>query len=194
MYKSAVLILLIFLNTTCAHAIHLECARGTIHHNKVDALIEACKCDYIDVVKKLIDAGVEINVADSGGWTPLMTALGNSNYEIADFLIKRGANVDFKETNDGEPAMFMAVGSASIRRVKYLISKGANVNERNRSGMTPIFLLNQYKELAAIVSALIEAGADVNARDEHGKSVLSYFKERSETEVINLLIANGAKE
>jgi ankyrin repeat protein len=167
-----------------------ECDKIIVHFPSLETLIEACKCGHIDVVKQHIDAGVKLNDHDTQYWTPLMTAIANRNYEIADLLIAHGADVNMRADYE-ETVLFMAVRTGSIKGIKYLISKGANVNARNRDGETPLFAL---KYVDVIAKLLIDAEADINARDKTGTSVLSHFVKRGDNDVIKLLVKHGAKE
>ena len=44
-----------------------------------------------------------------------------------------------------------------------------------------------------VIKALLAAGADVNAKDKYGETALTLAKEKNNSEIINLLLAAGAK-
>lgn len=169
-----------------------ECDKIIVQFPSLETLIEACKCGHMDVVKQHIDAGVKLNDHDTEYWTPLMTAIANRNYEIADLLIAHGADVNMRADYD-ETVLFMAARAGSIRGIKYLLSKGANVNPKNRDGETPLFTLRDNDRIG-VAKLLIDAGADINAHDKTGTSVLSHFIKRGDDGVIKLLAKHGAKE
>jgi len=60
------------------------------------ALIEASIRGDINMVKMLIDAGADLNAQDSYGDTALMACAGFGQADIANLLVKAGANVDAK--------------------------------------------------------------------------------------------------
>ncbi|HSE18780.1 MAG TPA: ankyrin repeat domain-containing protein [Pyrinomonadaceae bacterium] len=55
-------------------------------------LIEAVKSGNKESVRKLINAGAEVNQPDKQGWTPLSWAAGQGELEIVEELIQHGAD------------------------------------------------------------------------------------------------------
>lgn len=55
--------------------------------------------DYL-MAKYLIDHGADVNLANAGGWTPIMTAARIGNREIIQLLLDNGARLDVR-TEDG---------------------------------------------------------------------------------------------
>jgi ankyrin repeat protein len=55
-------------------------------------LLFATRFDCLDCVKLLLKAGADINRPTPDGVTPLMNAIDNSNYDIANLLLDEGAN------------------------------------------------------------------------------------------------------
>lgn len=56
-------------------------------------LMIAVMTGQLDEVKELIDAGVNVNCADSQGITPILMAVAYDQPEIAALLIKNGADL-----------------------------------------------------------------------------------------------------
>ncbi len=55
-------------------------------------LLEAVKSGNADIVKELIESGVEVNQQDKQGWTPLSWAAGKGHLVVVDLLLQRGAD------------------------------------------------------------------------------------------------------
>ena len=72
----------------------------------------------IDVVKKFIEYGVNVN-EQSNGSTPLMLAARYNKVEILKVLIANGAKADAKDDN-GKTALQYAVNSNATEAVAYL--------------------------------------------------------------------------
>jgi ankyrin repeat protein len=55
----------------------------------------------LDEAKRLVDEGVDVDLMNGDGYTPLMNAAGNGHVDIIQFLLGKGANVD-NQDNDGD--------------------------------------------------------------------------------------------
>ena len=77
-----------------------------------------------------------INVADSSlGWTALLryAAMGNSNSEIPELLIKFKSNVNLLD-KEGKSALIIAVINGNQPLAELLINNGADITIRNEFG------------------------------------------------------------
>ena len=163
---------------------------------------EDIKADYIRV---LISEGADVNVRNSGGWTPLMFAAHYSRPEIAELLIEKGAELEARSDDGLSPLMLAAKESSTLEIVQLLVEKGAELEARGPFGKTPLmFAVRSSKP--KIVKLLIEKGADVNAVDERGDTPLMWAGEFGSltlegssrrygyAKIKELLKAAGAKE
>lgn len=118
----------------------------------------ACAEPHAEVVRKLIDLGALVTLADNRGFTPLHCVAGHGFWpealEIADLLLSHGAAINCQSHYLGFVPLHEAKGEQMIR---YLLSKGADPTIRNHEGMTPFeYMLDQSenenaKHLAACV-------------------------------------------
>ena len=118
----------------------------------------------LDEVKMILEKKPELVNCVSGalpkkdhGQSPLQVALKTGKYEIADYLISHGADVNFMEAEDDDPglrapvlfdAINATITSLCYRRVdesdiafdyvKLLIEKGADVNKSASNGFDSI--------------------------------------------------------
>lgn len=97
-------------------------------------LIEAVKERNIDKVKKLCDAGAEINEQDDNGWTPLNYAAGKGDPAIVELLLEKGANV-LNVGRDRRTPYMIALAAAHMdvaRLLKEAEEKAGGGEERKR--------------------------------------------------------------
>lgn len=121
------------------------------------ALITAAMRGQIEVVRVLLQAGVDVDEGDYHGRTALAYAAG-SETEIVRILLQAGADVNAKPLY-GDTALMKAAGYGSLEIVKMLIEAGADVNARDQGGLTAL-IIAQRAEHTKIVELLIEAGAE----------------------------------
>ena len=92
----------------------------------------ASECGFVEDVKVLIEAGVDINnVSYKSPSTCLMIALDRGHVDIAKVLIDNGADINAPDWA-GYPIYF-AVQSRRVECVKLLIQAGIDVNLSRRS-------------------------------------------------------------
>ena len=123
------------------------------------ALVWAVYCCKVDVVRRLIELGADVNHVDNhfdgyGGCTPLVytatTLRGHvlngtpaERTQIAKLLIEHGADVnkgigDGRAKGSGETALHFAAIDKNVTLVRLLLSSGANRNAKDTSGLTPL--------------------------------------------------------
>ncbi|KAF4546017.1 uncharacterized protein LTHEOB_4669 [Lasiodiplodia theobromae] len=78
--------------------------------------------------KLLVHAGADVNAANKEGRTPLHKALAWNHFDIARFLLKRGAETDINALSGGTP-LHLACWSGTIEGVRLMVEKaGADIN------------------------------------------------------------------
>lgn len=121
----------------------------------------------------------------------LSTAASANSAKSADFLISKGADVNFLNETYRTP-LTMAVETQSTSVMKLLLKKGANPNITDASGVTPLnhAALSNNAYYAII---LLEHGAKVDASANNGQTPLHTLAiYGGSTKVAEILIANGA--
>ena len=113
---------------------------------------DAVKSGNRDVVRQLVNKGVDINTKDGDGWTALMLATYyGDGYKTVRLLTELGADLDI-QNEDGETALICAIIGKATKSAKILISNGANVSIKDNNGRTALMLaiegnLDEIKEL-----------------------------------------------
>ena len=143
-------------------------------------------------MKKLIDAGANINSKNERKKTPLHLAAGHQKIETLRLLVTEGANLEAKDKNGYTPlhqAVFMRKGDS----IEYLIENGADVNARTKNGVSILHTSVTYRSYIELVRMLIEAGANVNySIPGHEVFPLHFAMDALEDKAFDLLIDSGA--
>ena len=90
-----------------------------------------------DGVLSLIHKGVDVNVQDERGMTPLMLASQAGHVDLVAKFIEAGANNNI-QSNSGDTALIYATKKNKINCVQKLIELGANVNIQGGNGQTAL--------------------------------------------------------
>ena len=86
--------------------------------------------------------------------------------QIAELLIKQGADVHSQNTNE-QTALHTASGVGVAPMVELLLKYGADVNHKDKTGLSCLHYASRGGFLSTM-TALINAGADLNAQDNWG--------------------------
>jgi ankyrin repeat protein len=101
------------------------------------ALIAAAGEVRLDVVRLLIEKGVDINARDKHDRTALMTAAIRKHTEMVKLLLDDGSGINSQD-QDGWTALTDGVWGGDHVVVKQLLGKGADVNAKNKYGVTAL--------------------------------------------------------
>ena len=165
-------------------------ARVRGHQVRNEQLLEAIKSNNISQLTRLINAGINVNVTNKYGLTPLHLAAYKGYEKIFQLLVKAEADVNVTNEFGLTPLYYAAMyGHADI--VEALFNAGANLDTRDYEGRT--VLINQVsKGNLEMVEVLVNTGADVDAADDMGAKPLHKAAINGDLEIANLLINKGA--
>jgi hypothetical protein len=144
----------------------------TESHVKPQTIHEAAEVGNKAVVEEFLLKGIDINMKNRFGMTPLHCAAAYGQKEVTELLLANGADVDARNKRGGTPLGEAVMGVGRNKEVaELLMSKGADVNTKNFDGLTPL-----HKAVMSvqpdIVKILLINGANPNDRDNDGKTPL----------------------
>ena len=157
------------------------------------ALLNAVVAGQLQRVAILLDAGATPEATSGAGEyegkTALMWAAEAGRSDIADLLLRYGAEVDRANPKGGTALMYAAVGG-HVAVIDLLVAAGADPQHRVRHGWTPLLLATAKGHVAA-VRALASHGADLDTRDVYGWTLLMRAVERDDPHMVGALLALG---
>ncbi len=156
--------------------------------NDKNLLATAIYYNHIDIVKLLIDQGLLINLI------PL--AAKYKNIEIVKLLINKGMDVNepYQRTKSTITTALIeaAMVNGNIDVVKVLIDTGADINAvESYLNKTALLMAIEYSDNETI-ELLIKYKADINHIDNEGNAPIDIATRLNKTDIVNLLIKNGA--
>jgi len=165
-----------------------------LSYTKEDAnlLFKAVQENRIDIVKELIAKGVDINVKDEVGSTPLHTAAFSGHFEIVKFLIENGADVNAVNDEFGETPIFNAVAKGHIDIVKYLIEKGARLDIINKKAKSSVLHQAVFWGDLSLVKLFVEKGVQLELKNIDNDTALCLCMKLKRYEMAKYLIEKGA--
>ena len=131
-----------------------------------------------EVLEYLLKAGLNPNLADYSGTTPLMLSIKESKMRFVQILVDHKASVNHKSQN-GETALMFAVKNRNMSLVEILLRAGANPNFQDAKNRTALhYAINSSGKGSdssnSIEKILLEAGSNVNTVDIRGRTPLHY--------------------
>ena len=160
-------------------------------------LYYATLCGFRGIVKHLLATHPE-EVNAEGGYhtTPLHAAIAKGNFEIAELLIKYGADVDALD-REGWSALHTVSRSGRLDNLRFLLEHRADVNvvrqgPREDHGWTPLHVASRHGRVK-VVQFLLGHQADVHACNHENQTALHLASQHGDPELMRLLIDHGAK-
>ncbi len=141
-------------------------------------------------ISLFIQAGVDTEIRNPAGWTPLIAAAYNGRQKCVSVLLTINIKVNAKD-GQGYTALHWAAFKGLTAVAKLLLEGKANPNVQSDMGLTPLHQAAMCGHLA-IVDALIKAGAKIDEVNNDGWTPLHQAVSDANVEVIKLLVAAGA--
>jgi ankyrin repeat protein len=155
-------------------------------------LLEATALGRRPLAEQLLAADPEAVARRSpDGFTPLHYAAFFGQAELADLLLRKGADVDAEAANPTRVRpLHSAVARGDLTICRRLLSAGANPDRQQQAGYTALMsaALHGNRELADL---LLEHGADRAIQSDDGRTAADFAKEGGHSELAQLLAAGG---
>lgn len=154
-------------------------------------LMASRKQDWETVRSELKQKDVPVNTTQPDGATALAWAVYWDNPEIAELLLRSGADPNIANAYGVTP-LYLACKNRNPAMVETLLKGGANVNAALWSGETPLMTAAETG-VNEVVSVLLAHGANVNIQEpRRGQTALMWAISFKHPDTARLLIEKGA--
>lgn len=153
------------------------------------SLLETASSHQVSTLRELIEAGVNVNVKDSDGTTPLIAAAQAYRLDMVSF----GYAPLRKAVLDGSSLRpeRMEQRKTVQETLQLLMKAGADLNAVTEDGWTALSLSAKNNYIDSL-RALVERGADVNLNNQAGRTALMAAVVAGSVESVEALIEAGA--
>jgi ankyrin repeat protein len=163
-----------------------------------EMLAKASRLGDLKIAETLVSSGVDPNLPNQYGRTPLYYAALFNHNDVAALLLAHAADPNIR-AHSGAPSMAfpqtplqIAASMGNLHMASMLITAGAHVDAKADAGRTALHFAVVASHLD-VIRFLIEKGADVNMRDGEGTSPLDDAVWRGHLEATAILLAQGAR-
>ncbi|KAH9502192.1 hypothetical protein Btru_070354 [Bulinus truncatus] len=159
----------------------------TLLRHRLSLELSLLRTDSLDLVRKLISSGVNVNFADDEGQTALTKAVLGKKIETVKLLLQSKANVEAVDRKRNT-SLHLAVKSGNVEVVKLLVEWKANLEAVNKDGETALLLATSTE----LMTYLVSCGCNVNTANNNGETPLTRVTGQRSLDDVKLLIEKGA--
>ncbi|OLP75110.1 Ankyrin repeat domain-containing protein 50, partial [Symbiodinium microadriaticum] len=159
-----------------------EDGRSPLHH--------ASQRGDVAIVRLLLEAGADKNLADNEGYTALMTASMQGETEVARVLLDVGADANLANNRGSTALMFSVYGGIEISRM--LLAAGADKNSANNQGSTALTMASFFG-FVEVARLLQDSAADEDLSDHGGDAALRLASAESHRTNVQLPEADDSR-
>ncbi len=174
-------------------------------------LWEGAKLGDVEMVRKALAAGADIDKENEKEDTVLDIAMKYARPAVIELLLDSGVDVNEKD-EDGYTLLTGAAMNGQVEIVKLLLARKADVNAKTNEGSTALMYaasspsqpkvknpvrdnkdmpVGAFDDDLEIVKLLVKAGADLNLKDELGETALMWAIGRN-LRIVEFLVQAGA--
>ena len=151
---------------------------------------EACTKYKLDLIKLLVEYGVDVNAVNEENETAIYLAFKERKKCVVNYLVKKGA-----DSKVGKNLFFTVDWRNSVEELDLLLKLGYDVNEISKEyQQSALFNLVKNGYNPELIEFLLENGADINLEDKKKNTALSLSVSNRHKKMQAFLISKGAKK
>lgn len=158
--------------------------------DRIGLTVHFARIGDLKALRKMLDAGVDVNGRDSLDQTPLIAAVSQDSKIAVQELLKRGAKLDIVDKAGWTPLHFAAYFSDSAEVMRLLLDAGARIDAQNDRGITPLYFAAGIGHVAQ-VELLLARGADRRLASASGWTPLRIAQVKGIEPIAKLLDPDG---
>lgn len=189
-------------------------------HVTGSTLLWAARRGFSTVVEACLEVGVDPEVQDDSGRTPLMLAVEQGHEAIVQSLLHAGAHIHTRD-KEGMLPLMLAAARGDVALTQLLLANGANADfgaplqvatlwghgdcvdvllaagadvdvQEEKQGRTPLMSAAAHSR-RALVQRFLKEGAKIEARDRQGGTALWHAVRADDAHIIEQLLEEGAE-
>eukprot|EP00931_Biecheleriopsis_adriatica_P101932 TRINITY_DN76980_c0_g1_i1.p1 TRINITY_DN76980_c0_g1~~TRINITY_DN76980_c0_g1_i1.p1 ORF type:complete len:327 (-),score=81.78 TRINITY_DN76980_c0_g1_i1:102-1061(-) len=155
-------------------------------------LMKAVNAENLPVVQRLLEWKVNVNATTEGklrfGKTALLVAAEKNNVDIAEELVKAGADA-LTQDERGHTPLFPAAFRCNTAMLELLLKARADAAAKGKFGNTALTMaLDSFSFKAEAMKLLLDSGSPVDTQDPHGDTALIKAVEEGRDDAAKLLV------
>jgi len=155
-----------------------------------EPIVEAAKNGDLQTVKTILAQDPsKLNATDEEQYTALHWACMRAHWDVANFLIDKGADLNIIGGDGGAPLNW-AAHHDNVEIIKRMIDKGASLNVQNQWGMTELHTAI-WRGNIHVVEYLLDQGSDPMIKTNEGWTAMHYACRSGHDNIIEMLRNRG---
>eukprot|EP00744_Colponema_vietnamica_P015378 GILI01021554.1.p1 GENE.GILI01021554.1~~GILI01021554.1.p1 ORF type:complete len:418 (-),score=35.91 GILI01021554.1:55-1272(-) len=157
----------------------------------------ACQFQRMDIVKRLLDAGGELNVRDADGRLPIFDAFlykipPDDIEDVLQFFKANGATITGAD-NEGNTLLHHAVSAVRVAHpIVDFLTCPSNITATNNGSESVLHAVIRDSVSDTILKKIIEGGADVDAAECQGWTPLHMAARWGLVSFVKILLSSGS--
>ncbi len=155
-----------------------------------EPVVEAAKNGDLQTVKMILaEDPSKLNTTDEEHYTALHWACMRAHWDVVNFLIEKGADLNIIGGDGGAPLNW-AAHHDNVEIINRMIEKGASLNVQNQWGMTELHTAI-WRGNIHVVESLLDQGSDPMIKTKEGWTAMHYACRSGHDNIIDMLRNRG---